>query len=65
MKESTVSDVFMISARKCKRCGGILTSKKAVEKGFGHTCLKKEKQEAAEKELDERQISFFERSVED
>ncbi len=62
MEGDTVSDVFTISARKCRRCGGILTSKEAVEKGFGHTCLRKEKQEKAEKEIDERQLSFFERN---
>ncbi len=59
MEENKAEDVFMISARKCKRCGGILTSKEAVANGFGHTCLKKEKQEKAEKEINERQISLF------
>ena len=41
--------VFMIKARKCKLCGRILTSKKAVEEGYGETCkcraLKIEKEE--------------------
>lgn len=41
--------VFMIKARKCKLCGRILTSKKAVEDGYGETCkcraLKIEKEE--------------------
>lgn len=41
--------VFLIKARKCKLCGRILTSKKAVEDGYGETCkcraLKIEKEE--------------------
>lgn len=41
--------VFMIKARKCRLCGRILTSKKAVEDGYGETCkcraLKIEKEE--------------------
>lgn len=32
------TDVFMIKARRCKRCGGLLTSKQAVADGYGHVC---------------------------
>lgn len=34
-------EIFTIKARKCKRCGGILTSKQAVEDGYGHVCKMK------------------------
>lgn len=32
---------FTITARRCKRCGGILTSRKAVAEGYGHVCKMK------------------------
>lgn len=32
------TDVFIIKARRCKRCGGLLTSKQAVADGYGHVC---------------------------
>lgn len=35
-------DIFMVKARRCKRCGGLLTSAKAVADGYGHTCKMKE-----------------------
>lgn len=35
-------DVFMVKARRCKRCGGLLTSAKAVADGYGHVCKMKE-----------------------
>lgn len=35
-------DVFMVKARRCKRCGGLLTSAKAVAEGYGHVCKMKE-----------------------
>ena len=38
-------EIFTIKARRCKRCGGILTSKQAVEDGYGHTCKMKAKAE--------------------
>ena len=31
-------EVFQIPARRCKRCGGLLTSQQAIADGYGHTC---------------------------
>ena len=42
---SDAGDVFMVRARRCKRCGGLLTSRQAVADGYGHTCLMKERGE--------------------
>lgn len=45
-------DIFMVKARRCKRCGGLLTSKQAVADGYGHVCLMKERgEEIANKPL--------------
>lgn len=35
---SQTNEIFTVLARKCKRCGGLLTSKRAVEDGYGHIC---------------------------
>lgn len=35
-------EIFMVKARRCKRCGGLLTSKQAVADGYGHVCKMKE-----------------------
>ena len=39
-------EIFTILVRRCKRCGRLLTSKEAVERGYGCQCLRKEKEEA-------------------
>lgn len=44
------NEVFTIPARRCKRCGRLLTSKEAVERGYGCQCLRKEREEARAKE---------------
>ena len=31
-------EIFTIRARRCKRCGRLLTSAEAVEKGYGCQC---------------------------
>ena len=41
------SDVFTIPARRCKRCGGLLTSKQGLRDGYGPCCLQKMRQEEA------------------
>lgn len=41
-KDSDLSEVFMVRARRCKRCGGLLTSAQAVADGYGHVCKMKE-----------------------
>lgn len=35
------NEIFWIKATRCRRCGGILTSKKAVELGYGCLCARK------------------------
>ena len=47
MDESEKSTVIYIPARKCQRCGGILTSAQGIRDGFGCVCKKKYKQEQA------------------
>ena len=38
------ADIFDIPARRCKRCGGILTSEQGLRDGYGSCCLKKMKE---------------------
>lgn len=54
------SDIFTIKARRCKRCGGLLTSKQAVEDGYGHVCKMKTQAELRAAMPDPNQISLFE-----
>lgn len=47
------NEIFTIQARRCKRCGGILTSKAAVEEGYGHVCkMKTYAEEEAKRPID-------------
>ncbi len=41
-RDNDAGDVFMVRARRCKRCGGLLTSAQAVADGYGHVCKMKE-----------------------
>ena len=53
-------DTFYIKARRCLRCGGILTSEKAVKDGYGCTCKKKAEQERLRREFEKKyQLSLF------
>lgn len=52
------NEIFNIRARKCKRCGGILTSRQAVEDGYGHTCKMKVRDEEIAKRPLDGQMSF-------
>lgn len=52
-------DVFTIKARRCKRCGGLLTSSQAIQDGYGPCCLRKMRQEAVAKEELKNQYSLF------
>lgn len=56
---SGVEDVFTIKARRCKRCGGLLTSSQAIQDGYGPCCLRKIRQEAKAKEELKNQYSLF------
>ena len=51
--------IFTIKARRCKRCGGILTSKQGIRDGYGPCCLKKIQQEEREREEAKNQYSLF------
>lgn len=52
-------EVFTIPARRCKRCGGLLTSAKGIRDGYGPCCLRKIRQEEADREMMKYQCSLF------
>ena len=54
-----MNEVFQIPARRCKRCGGLLTSDQAIRDGYGPPCRMKERREAAEREEERNQYSLF------
>lgn len=54
-----MSEVFTIKARRCKVCGRILTSKKAVEAGYGETCKCKALKMKQEAEPMDGQMNVF------
>ena len=54
-----MNEVFQIPARRCKRCGGLLTSDQAIRDGYGHTCRMKERREAAGGEEEKKQDRLF------
>jgi len=59
-----MGEYFTLTARRCKECGRILTSRESVERGYGCQCAKKAKQ----KELDRQplpgqvQLNIFEQT---
>lgn len=59
-----MGEYFTLTARRCKECGRILTSKESVERGYGCQCARKAKQ----KELDRQplpgqvQLNIFEQT---
>lgn len=53
------ADIFNIPARRCGRCGGILTSEQGLRDGYGPCCLKKMRQEEKERQEREKLVSFF------
>ncbi len=63
---STQNDggIFTIPARRCKRCGGLLTSEQTIRDGYGSCCLKKIKQDERAKEEAKDQCSLFDREEE-
>ena len=58
-RDSDLGDVFMVRARRCKRCGGLLTSAQAVADGYGHVCKMKELQKQQAREELKNQYSLF------
>ncbi len=53
-------EIFIIQARRCKRCGGLLTSAEALKDGYGHVCRMKTREEELQKAPDPNQINLFE-----
>ncbi len=51
------NEIFEIKARRCSRCGGILTSKYGLQNGMGHSC--KQKYDAEHAPIDKNQITLF------
>jgi len=51
--------IFNVPARRCKRCGGILTSEQGLRDGYGPCCLKKIREEEEYRQFMEKQYSFF------
>ena len=45
-------EIFTIQARRCKRCGRLLTSQEAVERGYGCQCAMKAKKRRRGTETD-------------
>ena len=65
MSERQTEDkgIFTISARRCLRCGGLLTSSEAITKGYGSCCLRKLQLEALAREAAKNQMSLFQEST--
>lgn len=56
-----MSDIFQVPARRCKRCGGILTSEQGLRDGYGACCLKRMKEDEADAKMRKIQISLFDK----
>ena len=51
-------EIFTVKARRCKRCGRLLTSAKAVADGYGEQCACKMRKEKEAREPIPGQYSF-------
>ncbi len=52
-------ELFTIQARRCKRCGRLLTSQEAVERGYGCQCaIKAKREEEAQKPIPGQRTIF-------
>lgn len=58
-------NIFTIRARRCKRCGGILTSEQGLRDGYGPCCLRKAREEEAQRREEEKLASLFDLAAED
>ena len=58
-------NIFTIRARHCKRCGGILTSEQGLRDGYGPCCLRKAREEEAQRREEEKLVSLFDLAAED
>lgn len=54
-----IEGVFHIPARRCLRCGGLLTSSQAIQDGYGHVCKMKTRREELERKANKDQLSLF------
>lgn len=52
-------NIFMIRARRCKRCGGILTSEQGLRDGYGPCCVRKMQEAERQKQEEARLITLF------
>lgn len=59
MSGSAGEEIFTIPARRCRRCGGLLTSAQAIKDGYGHVCKMRTTREEREREAAKDQISLF------
>lgn len=53
------SEAFQIAARRCKRCGGILTSEQGLRDGYGPCCLRKVQEGERQKQEEARLMTLF------
>ena len=53
------NEIFTVKARRCLRCGRLLTSEEAVENGYGCRCMELAKHEKREKEPIPGQMDIF------
>lgn len=58
--DSRENKPFLMTVRRCKRCGGILISEKSIRRGYGPCCEQKEREEHREQEQTGTQFSLFE-----
>lgn len=58
-------DLFSITVRRCKRCGGILISRQAIEDGYGHVCKMKTLEEKNARQPLDGQMSLLGIGTED
>ena len=58
------NEVFKIAARRCRRCGGILTSAQGMRDGYGPCCLRKAREEEAQRREEEKLVSLFDLAAE-
>lgn len=52
-------EIFSVRARRCKRCGRLLTSTKAVQEGYGESCRCKVDREEQERKPIPGQMTLF------
>lgn len=56
--KSEDNGIFSIPARRCLRCGGLLTSEQGLRDGYGHVCKAKAEGRRTENEPLPGQVTF-------